>query len=126
MYLGLGSLFCSAFTGVPAVILGATALKEASPAAKTKAYVGIGVGSATSGLLMLGAVVSAFAPTLRPAARSRDDYSLAVSQLEVGAATDDGAESTVAAPATDKRPGRTRTKATAQTLPLLFGPGNRS
>jgi hypothetical protein len=66
MYLGLGSLFCSAFTGVPAVILGATSLKEASPAGKTKAYVGIGVGGATSGLLMLGILASALVPRAAP------------------------------------------------------------
>lgn len=59
MYLGLGSILCSAFTGIPAVILGITSLKEASPAAKTKAYVGIVVGGGASALLLLGLLASA-------------------------------------------------------------------
>lgn len=59
MYLGLGSIFCSVFTGIPAIILGVTALKDASPAAKTKAQIGIGVGGVASGLLLLGLLASA-------------------------------------------------------------------
>lgn len=58
LYLGLASLLCSVFTGIPAVILGATSLSAASPAGRPKAYVGMALGGVMSAAVVLVAVSS--------------------------------------------------------------------
>ncbi len=42
MILGLSSLCCSCFTGLPAIVLGIIAYPKASPSGKTRAAIGIG------------------------------------------------------------------------------------
>lgn len=67
MVLGLGSVLCMCFTGVPAIALGVMALPNASPAGKTRAKVGIGAGSI---MTVVGLIMSAMsdAPTEKPVA----------------------------------------------------------
>jgi len=48
MVLGLCSLLCAFFTGIPAVIVGFLALGKASPSGKTRAWVGIASGGVLS------------------------------------------------------------------------------
>jgi hypothetical protein len=45
MILGLVSVLCMCFTGIPAIIVGILALPNTSPAGKVRAQVGIGVGA---------------------------------------------------------------------------------
>lgn len=45
MILGVGSVTCACFTGIPAIILGLMAVSDASPAGRFRARVGIGVGA---------------------------------------------------------------------------------
>lgn len=77
MLLGLASILCNCFTGIPAIILGAQALGNASEKGKPKAWVGIGFGSVTTlGVFIYAAVAPPPAPapsasnSSPPAARS--------------------------------------------------------
>jgi len=58
MILGLASLLCMCFTGIPAIILGALALPTASPAAKPRAWIGIVAGGLMTVIGLLIGILS--------------------------------------------------------------------
>lgn len=64
MILGLCSVACMCFTGIPAIIAGVLALPSASPAGKTRAYIGIGAGSV---MTVVGILVGALSDPPTPA-----------------------------------------------------------
>mgnify|MGYP000999971572 FL=1 len=93
LVLGLASFFCACLTGFPALIVGNMAYKHASPAGKTRATIGMGLG-ALIGMVSLFLFFLAIASGMKEAGKKQAG----------SAAAGPGNQPTVAAPAPPSPP----------------------